>query len=173
RCLNEWRDAGTEPGMTPLIVCEEQMIARFMVRVCRERAIPSHSIRTRCKKSLPSQQCTSPFERWNKTCLGFSWSLYLIRRSHMGTRLNKTLSILAVATVALGSSVAFAEDTVKLGGVISVTGGGASIGRAASIAWKLAVDEINANGGILGKKVELVIADTMTDPTHGVAEARR
>lgn len=91
----------------------------------------------------------------------------------MGTRLNKTLSILAVASVALGSSVAFAEETVKLGGIMSMTGGGASIGRAASTAWKLAVDEINANGGILGKKVELVIADTMTDPTHGVAEARR
>src|SRR5690606_10732741 len=42
-----------------------------------------------------------------------------------------------------------------------------------STAWKLAVDDINANGGILGKKVELVIADTMTDPTHGVSETRR
>lgn len=84
-----------------------------------------------------------------------------------------TAGILAAAAMLLGGSTAFAQETFKLGGVISVTGGGASIGRAGSIAWKLAVDDINANGGILGKPVELIIADTMTDPTHGVSETRR
>ena len=89
------------------------------------------------------------------------------------TMRKNTVGILAAAAVLLAGSAAYAQETFKLGGVISATGGGASIGRAASVAWKLAVDDINANGGILGKQVELVIADTMTDPTHGVSEARR
>lgn len=92
----------------------------------------------------------------------------------MNTTMRKNaVGILAAAAVMLAGSTAFAQETFKLGGVISATGGGASIGRAASVAWKLAVDDINANGGILGKQVELVIADTMTDPTHGVSETRR
>lgn len=83
------------------------------------------------------------------------------------------IGILAAAAVALAGSASFAQETFKLGGIMSMTGGGASIGAAASVAWKLAVDDINAKGGILGKKVELIIADTMTDATHGVSETRR
>ncbi len=83
------------------------------------------------------------------------------------------IGIVSAAVLALSAGTAFAEDTFKLGGIMSVTGGGASIGRSSTEAWKLAVEAINANGGILGKKVEFVLADTMTDPTHGVSEARR
>src|SRR5690606_37873061 len=98
----------------------------------------------------------------------------MIWRSHMSRTMRRNaVGILAAAAVLLAGSAAYAQETFKLGGVISATGGGASIGRAASIAWKLAVDDINAKGGILGKQVELIIADTMTDPTHGVSEARR
>lgn len=84
-----------------------------------------------------------------------------------------TLGTLAAAAIALSSGTALAQDTFKMGGIMSVTGGGASIGRSSTEAWKLAVEAINASGGILGKKVEFVLADTMTDPTHGVSEARR
>lgn len=83
------------------------------------------------------------------------------------------LGIVSVAAVALSAGTALAQDTFKMGGIMSVTGGGASIGRSSTEAWKLAVEAINANGGILGKQVEFVLADTMTDPTHGVSEARR
>jgi ABC-type branched-subunit amino acid transport system substrate-binding protein len=80
-----------------------------------------------------------------------------------------------VSTIALTASAmaASAQETIKMGGIVSITGGGASIGKVATIAWKMAVDEINAAGGINGKKVELVLADTTTDPTHAVSEARR
>ncbi|MBE1204066.1 ABC transporter substrate-binding protein [Aminobacter carboxidus] len=76
-------------------------------------------------------------------------------------------------TALAGISTAQAEETIKIGGIMSLTGAGASIGKNAEVAWKRAVDDINAAGGILGKKVELVLADTMTDPTHGVSEMRR
>lgn len=83
------------------------------------------------------------------------------------------IGIICGAAIALSAGTALAQETFKIGGIMSVTGGGASIGRSATEAWKLAVEAINANGGILGKQVEFVVADTMTDPTHGVSEARR
>jgi branched-chain amino acid transport system substrate-binding protein len=83
------------------------------------------------------------------------------------------IGLISAAAVGLSVGVSFAQETFKMGGIMSVTGGGASIGRSSTEAWKLAVEAINAQGGILGKQVEFVLADTMTDPTHGVSEARR
>jgi ABC-type branched-subunit amino acid transport system substrate-binding protein len=88
------------------------------------------------------------------------------------TRRLAMLASTAVAALAL-TGTAFAQDTIKMGGIMSMTGGGASIGVPADLAWKMAVDEINEAGGILGKKVEFILADTATDPTHGVSEVRR
>ena len=83
------------------------------------------------------------------------------------------IAMAAVAAVGLSASAGFAQETFKMGGLTSVTGGGASVGVSSTEAWKLAAEDINASGGILGKQVELIIADSMTDPTHGVSEARR
>ena len=83
------------------------------------------------------------------------------------------IALAAVAAVGLSAGAGFAQETFKMGGLTSVTGGGASVGVSSTEAWKLAAEDINANGGILGKQVELIIADSMTDPTHGVSEARR
>lgn len=83
------------------------------------------------------------------------------------------LGLMSAAAIALSASSVLAADTFKMGGITSITGGGASVGRSSTTAWKLAVEAINASGGILGKQVELILADTMTDPTHGVSEARR
>lgn len=89
------------------------------------------------------------------------------------TRRQAILVGMSAVAMALSGVGARAEETIKMGGIMSMTGPGASIGVAASEAWKMAIDEINASGGILGKKVEFVLADTMTDPTHGVSEVRR
>ncbi len=83
------------------------------------------------------------------------------------------IALASAAAVALSAASGHAQETFKMGGITSITGGGASVGKSSTEAWKLAVDTINANGGILGKQVELVLADTQTDPTHGVSEARR
>lgn len=84
-----------------------------------------------------------------------------------------SIGLASAAALAVSGGASFAQETFKLGGITSITGGGASVGRSSTEAWKLAVEDINAAGGILGKKVELIMADTMTDPTHGVSEARR
>jgi branched-chain amino acid transport system substrate-binding protein len=79
----------------------------------------------------------------------------------------------SITAIVLTAGYARAEDTIKFGGIASMTGGGASVGKVAETAWKMAVEDINASGGVLGKQVKLVLGDTTTDPTHAVSETRR
>jgi branched-chain amino acid transport system substrate-binding protein len=53
-----------------------------------------------------------------------------------------------------------AEDTIKLGEVASLTGKQASFGQTNHRGAVFAVEEINATGGVLGRKLELVTEDT-------------
>ncbi|MEJ6784812.1 ABC transporter substrate-binding protein [Aminobacter sp. Piv2-1] len=95
----------------------------------------------------------------------FQWNGSITRRL--------TIGMASAAALALSVGNAPAQETMKIGGIMSLTGGGASIGKTAEVGWKLAIEDINAAGGILGKKAELVLGDTMTDPTHAVSEVRR
>lgn len=68
------------------------------------------------------------------------------------------------ATVFATVIQAQAEDVVKLGMVVELSGPGAPAGTNWRDGIKIAIDEVNAEGGILGKKVELGEYDTQTDP---------
>jgi branched-chain amino acid transport system substrate-binding protein len=63
------------------------------------------------------------------------------------------------------ASAARAEDTIKIGAPFNVTGGLSSLDAPALNGAKLKAKEINDAGGVLGKKIELVVYDTKTDPT--------
>ena len=54
-------------------------------------------------------------------------------------------------------------DTIKIGANIEMTGGSASYGKSAQNAIKLAFDQINAKGGVNGKKLALVVADNKSE----------
>lgn len=54
---------------------------------------------------------------------------------------------------------AFADDDIKVGEFASLTGGSASFGQASHKGTLLATEEINAAGGILGKKINLITED--------------
>ncbi|WP_373414280.1 ABC transporter substrate-binding protein [Ensifer aridi] len=56
-------------------------------------------------------------------------------------------------------------DTIKIANVIELSGAGATVGSNWRDALKLAFEEINAAGGILGEQVEVTDYDTQTDPT--------
>src|SRR5882757_857929 len=60
---------------------------------------------------------------------------------------------------------ALADDTIKIGAPFNLTGALSSLDAPALNGAKLAAEQINAAGGVLGKKLELVIYDTKTDPT--------
>lgn len=64
-------------------------------------------------------------------------------------------------------------EVIKVGGLAPLTGGLAIYGITASNASKLAFEEINANGGILGKKVEFIVYDEKGDSTEAVTAYNR
>ena len=79
-----------------------------------------------------------------------------------------TLKWMAASAVLACASTAWAQDTIKIANVVELSGGGASPGTYFRDGIELAVKEINAAGGILGKKIATTTADTQTNP--GVAK---
>jgi len=69
---------------------------------------------------------------------------------------------LVAVLVAAGSMLASAADVLKIGVVAPQTGPGAESGRFQVQGAKLAADEINKAGGVLGRQLELVIEDDQT-----------
>jgi len=71
--------------------------------------------------------------------------------------MNRTLvfALMAILSVAFAK----AQDTIKVGEFASLTGKEATFGQSIHNATVLAVDEINATGGVLGKKIQLVYED--------------
>lgn len=55
------------------------------------------------------------------------------------------------------------DDVIKIGVIAPLTGSVAQYGTAVEEGVKLKVEEINANGGINGKKIELIVADSKGD----------
>ncbi len=66
-----------------------------------------------------------------------------------------------------------ADDTIKIGHYGSLTGSEATFGQSTSNGLKLAIAEVNAAGGINGKKIELVEYDTKGDSNEAGAVVTR
>ena len=79
-----------------------------------------------------------------------------------------TLKMIAACAIMTGAGGAFAQSTIKIANIVELSGGGASAGTNFKNGVELAVKEINAAGGILGKKIETVTTDTQSNP--GVAK---
>ena len=76
---------------------------------------------------------------------------------------------LAVALSVAGPATAFAQDTINIPNIIELSGAGATVGTNWKNGADLAIAEINAAGGILGKKIVSNYVDTQSNP--GVARA--
>ena len=79
----------------------------------------------------------------------------------------------ALCGVFLLAGAALAADTVKIGLLAPVTGFAAADGESMVNSVKLAVEQVNAQGGVLGKKVELICYDDAADPKQSVALAHK
>ena len=81
--------------------------------------------------------------------------------------------LLCITTLVFASGGAFAQDTVKVGVIKPQTGPLAFDGAADIKGAQLAQKEINAKGGVLGKKLELVIEDGQCKPAESVGAAEK
>ena len=79
-------------------------------------------------------------------------------------------SAILAATLSLGIGGAHAQD-IPIAVVGPVTGSNAALGEQMTRGAKMAVADINARGGILGKKLNLIVADDACDPKQAVAAA--
>jgi branched-chain amino acid transport system substrate-binding protein len=66
---------------------------------------------------------------------------------------------IAVATLGLTSSAGAQQPPIKIGMSMALTGGLAGGGKASLLGTEIWRDDINARGGLLGRKVELVVYD--------------
>jgi len=82
-----------------------------------------------------------------------------------------TLAIAVIAPM-LGHA-ASAEDTIKIGYIDPLSGGGASVGEGGLKTFQYLADELNAKGGILGHKIEILPLDNKTNPQESLVQAQK
>lgn len=95
-----------------------------------------------------------------------------MRRTFM--RVSAVIVIAAALLLAgcLNSQKTRPTNTVKIGVIVPLTGNAGVLGDYTLKGLQLAVDEQNAKGGLLGKKIELDVKDSKADPKEGVAIAK-
>ena len=79
------------------------------------------------------------------------------------------LTVAMVMALAVSGGAAYADNTIKIGWLGPLTGGVAQYGEAVKSGVDLYVEQLNAAGGINGKKVELVAYDEEGDSAKAIA----
>src|SRR5215813_12519672 len=74
------------------------------------------------------------------------------------------LSAIILAAGAIGVGAAQAQEPIKIGVLYPLTGGGAVYGAPALVGHQMAIEELNAKGGIMGRKVESLERDDKLNP---------
>ena len=78
-----------------------------------------------------------------------------------------------VAPFVMPRSAFSQSGPVTISGLVSLTGGGSPFGPNSKLAHQAVVDEVNAAGGVLGRKINYVAEDDATNPEAGVRAARK
>ena len=87
----------------------------------------------------------------------------------------KAAPIIAIAFAASGFSAgtALAQEPIKIGVSVGLTGYAAAVDRAWRDGLEVAADYVNSKGGVLGRKVQLVIEDNKSEPQEAVTVYRK
>ena len=71
------------------------------------------------------------------------------------------------------ATASLAQEPIKVGAFLSITGGASFLGDPQAKTLKLYVDKINASGGVLGRKLQLTTYDSQGDARQAVTFVRR
>ncbi|MDZ7811029.1 MAG: branched-chain amino acid ABC transporter substrate-binding protein [Arhodomonas sp.] len=86
----------------------------------------------------------------------------------------RIIPIAAAATLALAATgTTHAQEPLVVGVQVPTTGSEATYGVDMQNAIEIAVDEINADGGLLGREVEILVGDSACDPQQSVNAASK
>jgi len=91
--------------------------------------------------------------------------------------MNKLAIHVRTALLTLGMAISMAAngqsgEPIRIGVIHSLTGGQAGIGGAAQHGTRAALEYLNSRGGIMGRRVEVVIRDSGTNPAQAATAAR-
>ncbi len=78
------------------------------------------------------------------------------------------LKLVAASALLACSAIAHAQDAIKIANIVELSGPGTTAGTLFKNGAELAIKEINATGGILGKRITHTTEDTQSNP--GVAK---
>lgn len=87
-------------------------------------------------------------------------------------RIEKLAALCVAAAMSLAPIPAWSASTkepIKIGALLALTGAAGNLGQREKESAFLALEEINSKGGIHGRKVELIIEDTKSDPNAAVS----
>ncbi|WP_316398668.1 branched-chain amino acid ABC transporter substrate-binding protein [Bradyrhizobium sp. 33ap4] len=83
------------------------------------------------------------------------------------------LIVAAAAALTVLGGAASAQESIKIGYIDPLSGGGASVGEGGLKTFQYLADELNAKGGILGHKIEIVPLDNKTNPQESLVQAQK
>ncbi len=83
------------------------------------------------------------------------------------------LAISLAVCFMVGSPLCLGAEPIKIAGIFALTGRAAHIGTAQRDAVLIAIDEVNEQGGINGRKLEMVMEDTESSPTKAVMALKK
>ena len=87
--------------------------------------------------------------------------------------MNILVRIVSIVLAVSCALPAFAGESIKLGAILAETGPASFLGAPEAKTLRMLVEDINAKGGINGKKIELIIKDTGADPQKAVSFAKQ
>lgn len=85
----------------------------------------------------------------------------------------KRLILLTASILMFANSLGWAADPVRLGFIYILSGRGGTHGSVSKQGAETAIDEINASGGILGRKIEAIFEDSEGNPKKGAEVAKK
>lgn len=83
------------------------------------------------------------------------------------------LMFTACFIVGCGTTASKDENVIKIGHAVALTGDSSMWGQAEKNALEMEISKINAKGGVLGKKLQLIAYDTRADATEAVNVTKR
>src|SRR5712671_4794959 len=93
---------------------------------------------------------------------------------HWEDKMNSgVVKVLAVAAASFAAMSAYAADTIKIAYIDPLSGGGASVGEVGYKHFQFIADQLNAKGGVLGMKVEVVAYDNKTNPQESLIQVQK
>ncbi|MGE5893517.1 MAG: ABC transporter substrate-binding protein [bacterium] len=83
------------------------------------------------------------------------------------------LFAIIMSIIVIFASPVLAEEFIRIGALLSVTGPASFLGAPEAKTLEMLVEDLNAKGGINGKKVALIIKDTASSPEKAVSFAKQ